>query len=156
MHIIGIDPGLTGAIAILPEKRIVDMPTARVQSGKQIRTHYLPREMAAVLALYREDRAHAILEKQQPMPQQGVRSVFSIGEGFGIWLGILAALKIPTVIVSPQRWKKDMLAGMGKEKEAARLRAQDLFPELLHLLERVKDHNRAEALLIAEWGRKNS
>lgn len=152
MHVIGIDPGLGGAVGILPEQRIVDTPTVKVGS-KRI---YLPLEMAAILLPYKGDKALAVIEQQFAMPGQGRTSILSIGTGFGIWLGILAAYRIPTKVVTSQRWKKVMLEGIGeKDKGASRRRAQEMFPALLHMLQRVKDHDRAEAILISEFGRKH-
>lgn len=149
MHVIGIDPGLGGAVAILPEQRIVDTPVDWV--GKKRK--YLPAEMAMILIPFQGEKATVILEQQTPMPRQSPNSMFSIGQGFGIWLGILAAYRIPTVVVTPQRWKKEMLQGIGtKDKGAARKRAQELFPGMTHFLQRVKDHDRAEALLMAQYG----
>ena len=148
MHVIGIDPGLGGAVAFLPEHRIVDTPVAMIGTKRS----YLPLEMARVLSMYKGEKTLAVLEKQQAMPKQGVSSTFSIGQGFGIWLGILGAFEIPYLIVRPQEWKQEMLKGMSKEKGAAIKRAQELFPGLGHMLTRVKDHDRAEALLMAQYG----
>lgn len=152
MHVIGIDPGLGGAVAILPEERIVDTPVTQIGT----RRSYLPVEMALILAPYKGERAMVVLEQQTAMPRQSPNSMFSIGQGFGIWLGILAAFRIPTQVIRPQRWKQEMLSGIGtKDKGAAIKRAQELFPGMSHLLQRVKDHDRAEALLMAEYGRQH-
>lgn len=150
MDVIGIDPGKTGAVAFLPEQRVEDIPTT-TSSGKN---EYLPRMMAEMLIGYQGDKTLVVIEKQQAWPQQGRTSIFSTGVGYGIWLGILAALKIPTEIVTPQRWQKEMLQGRRADKELSRIRAQELFPSLMHRLEFKKDEGRAEALLIAEYGRR--
>ena len=86
------------------------------------------------------------------MPGQGTRSMFTVGVGFGAWLGLLAALQIPYTRVRPGVWKK--AEGLGPDKEQARLRAQQLFPGAD--LQRKRDHGRAEALLLAWWGRRLS
>ncbi len=88
------------------------------------------------------------------MPKQGVTSSFNFGYGLGIWEGIIAAYELPLEKVSPQRWKKTMLADMGKTKDASRYKAISLFPEVAGQLSRVKDDGRAEALLLAEYGRR--
>jgi crossover junction endodeoxyribonuclease RuvC len=150
---IGIDPGLSGAVAVLPEGWIFDTPTAIVSSGKRQRREYLEAEMAAMLAPFVEDSVAAI-EKVHAMPRQGVASMFTMGVGLGVWRGILAALGIPFDLVTPQRWKAVMMDGMGKEKEAARTRALQLFPGLTPSLRLKKHHGRAEALLIAEYRRR--
>ena len=79
--------------------------------------------------------------------------MFNFGKGFGLWLGILAGLGIPHTLVTPQAWKKEMMQGMG-DKDAARIRAQELFPHCVDSLSRKKDIGRADALLIAEYGRR--
>lgn len=94
-----------------------------------------------------------ILERQQAMPRQGVSSTFKIGQRFGEFRGILAALGLPWVEVRAVEWKKAMGLS-GKDKNAARAMAQQLFPKVS--FERVKDHGRAEAFLLAEYGRRKA
>jgi crossover junction endodeoxyribonuclease RuvC len=107
--------------------------------------------MVQLLRPYADGRAHAVIEEAQAMPGQGVRSMFTIGVGFGVWLGLLATLDIPYTRVRPSVWKPSM--GLrGQDKEAARLRAQQLFPQAD--LRHKRDHGKAEALLLAEYGRR--
>ncbi|MFW6248205.1 MAG: hypothetical protein ACOC4J_00375 [Bacteroidota bacterium] len=95
---------------------------------------------------------HAYIEKQTAMPGQGVVSMMSIGMGFGLWLGILAAYRIPYTIITPQSWKKEMMAGMGKEKAASCYRAQQLYPDLEFFTPRGRAlDGRGDAVLIAEY-----
>ena len=118
--------------------------------------------MALIILMAREGgRLTVCIEKQQSMPGQGVSSTFSTGYGFGLWIGILAALGISYTVVRPQTWKREMLRDMagdtmstGNGKAAARLRAMQLFPSASDQLTRVKDHGRADALLIAEYHRR--
>lgn len=152
---IGIDPGLGGAIAILPDGVVIDTPAVIVANGKTRRHVYLPGEMARIVREYSGDGCHAYLEAVHSMPGQGVRSMFSMGHGFGLWEGILAALGVPYTLVTPQRWKREMM-GSVTDKDAARVRAVQLFPHLAGEMARVKDHGRAEALLIAEYGLRAS
>lgn len=154
MKIAGIDPGLSGAIAILDEMtvRCVDAPTLAVKSGKKTRQHFDLQAMTRTLRDCSPD--HVFIESVHSMPAQGVASSFQFGMGFGMWQGILAAMGIPYTLVTPQRWKKAMLADMGSEKSAARLRAGQLFPSSAEQFARVKDDGRAEAALIAEYGRR--
>lgn len=101
------------------------------------------------------DEVHAFIEKVGAMPGQGVTSMFSFGYGFGVWMGILAALKIPHTLVTPQAWKKEMFAGYDKDTDS-RVIARRLFPvQTEESLSRKKDHGRADALLIAEYGRRH-
>ena len=78
--------------------------------------------------------------------------MFTCGLGMGVWLGILAALALPHSRVRPQVWKKAL--GLSKDKEAARLRAMQLFPGAELRLK--KHHGRAEALLLARYGQRAS
>ncbi len=154
MRYIGIDPGLSGAVAVLSgplglEFTIFDTPVATVGKKREP----VPRQMVEILRPYVENSA-ASLELVHAMPKQGVASAFNFGRGLGLWIGILAALGIPYDLVSPQRWKAVMMDGMGKEKDAARVRAMQLFPSASDHLALKKYHGRAEALLIAEYRRR--
>ncbi len=156
MKVVGIDPGLTGAVAHLSDSgevlALIDTPTAKVGT----KTVYLAGEMARLIRRLTadDDALAAILEDVHPMPKQGVVSTGSIMRCMGLWEGILAAYAIPYELVSPQRWKKVMMNGMGKDKDASRIKALQLFPGVSSRLERKKDHGRAEALLIAEYRRR--
>lgn len=154
--IIGIDPGITGAVAALAEivGSVYDTPIIEVKKGKKITNEYNPSGMAEIIEnLASLEASHVFIEKVGAMPGQGVTSMFGFGKGFGIWLGILAALKVPYTLVTPQAWKKEIMEGIG-DKDAARVRAIQLFPHLSGELARKKDIGRADALLIAEYGRR--
>ena len=154
MVIIGIDPGLYGAVAILAEdgavEALYDTPTLTLRTSRGTRQEYAVPGLVALLEPYRGLPCHVLIEEAQPMPGQGVRSMFTCGLGMGVWLGILAALALPHSRVRPQVWKKAL--GLGKDKEAARLRAQQLFPTADLRLK--KHHGRAEALLLARYGQR--
>ena len=155
MNIIGIDPGLTGAVAMIDRGGVAymwDTPTIVVKKGKKTKTEYLPAQMVAILTDAPTGPVHVYIEKVGAMPGQGVTSMFNFGKGFGLWLGILAGLKLPHTLVTPQAWKKELMQGMA-DKDAARIRAQELFPCCVDQLSRKKDHGRAEALLIAFYGK---
>ena len=93
--------------------------------------------------------AHIYLEKAQPMPGQGVVSMFHTGYGFGLWEALIVSfVDVPYTLVPPTRWKR--VLALGKDKEESRQRAMQLFPTAdLHLK---KHHGRAEALLLAYYG----
>lgn len=172
---IGIDPGLTGAVACIYASggvMIEDTPTYTRERPKKkgqkkagIRTVYDIPSMAEILRRLMahhwnpEEACPLIvgLEHQQPMPsnerfgKQGGLQTFSLGYGYGLWEGILGALGLPYEVVRPATWKPAMTKGLPKEKDAARMRANQLFPQARGWLSRKKDHNRAEALLMAEW-----
>ena len=80
--------------------------------------------------------------------------MINYGVGYGIWIGILAALNIPYTEVHPVTWKSKIMAGMGKEKDASIARAKQLYPTADLSLK--KHHGRADALLIAHFGRSIS
>jgi crossover junction endodeoxyribonuclease RuvC len=146
---IGIDPGISGAIALLKDDlelvQIHDMPIMMIRKGKnQVNA-------AALSVIIREAQlpATAYIEEVHAMPGQGVSSMFSFGTSYGIVQGVLAALNIPVVLVSPQTWKSR--AGLrGKDKDMARTLAQRLYPRAE--LSRKKDIGRADAILIARYG----
>lgn len=156
--LIGIDPGLDGAAAALGNAlepvMLLDTPTRTVTGKSGTRREYDATAMAQWLAPFRGVQGDllALLESVHAMPGQGVRSMFTMGRGLGMWEGLLAGLGIPYQLVTPQRWQKVMLDGMGKGKDASLVVARRLFPTLP--LARKKDHGRADALLIAEWGRR--
>lgn len=142
--------------------RIVDTPTFQVENGKSKKTGKMKKktifdddQMATVLNPYvLGDGVHCFIEKVGAMPEQGVTSMFGFGCGWGIWRGILAAYRIPRTFVTPQAWKKVIMEGISSkdDKNAARMRASQLFPRCAHLFERTCDDGRAEAALIAKYG----
>ena len=147
---IGIDPGLSGACAVLEDGvwvEFFDTPVFKVGSKKE----YNVNEMAKFLSSHLT--ATIFIEKQLPIPRQSSQSTFKTGYGFGLWIGIIVSLNLPYTIVHPRTWKKKMLKDMAKEKDASRSRAIQLFPGASDHLNLKKHHDRAEALLLAEYGR---
>jgi crossover junction endodeoxyribonuclease RuvC len=149
MNRLGIDPGLSGAVAVLGENLelldVFDMPTMALSKGKNCVN------AAGLAAILRIDQhpATAYLEDVHAMPGQGVSGMFSFGRSLGVIEGVLATLGIPVVMVPPQTWKKR--AGLqGAEKDKARTMAQRLYPGAD--LSRKKDIGRADAILIARYG----
>lgn len=147
-YVIGIDPGLSGAIALLRDgeyAEVWDMPTMGRGSGNKQQING-----AAVGKILREcPPCRAYIELVGAMPGQGVSSMFNFGKAAGAAMGALGALQIPVVEVSPVRWKKQF--GLtGKEKDMARTMAQQLMPSAPLSLK--KHGGRADALLIALYG----
>jgi hypothetical protein len=149
---IGIDPGLSGALAVLaPDgtlQALWDTPVLTLKVVRGTKHQYDVPGMVALLQPYAGAGLHVVIEESQAMPGQGVRSMFTCGYGYGLWLGILGALRIPYTPIRPMVWKKAF--SLGKDKEQARLRAMQLFPGADLRLKR--HHGRAEALLLASWG----
>lgn len=172
MIYIGIDPGLTGALAVIYGEdgpvRVYDAPvfktTKRVKVTKTTEKVRKKSELSeqAMAQLIREIvfdgptklAACAAIERVHAMPKAGASGMFSFGTGYGLWRGVLAGLGVPFDIVEPSRWKKEMMNGMGKQKQAAMFRALQLFPALAPDIRLKKHDGRAEALLIAEYRRR--
>jgi crossover junction endodeoxyribonuclease RuvC len=144
--IIGIDPGATGAIAYIYEDGGVDIEDCPTINGQ-------PDQYSLAALLRDRDIKQAFIEQVSAMPGQGVTSMFHFGENFGTWIGAIGAFKIPLIRVTPQKWKKEF-GLIGQEKDIARRRAIELFPSMAPNLSRKKDGGRADALLIAEYGRR--
>lgn len=141
MYYIGIDPGQSGAVAVLDDKgiciRIDDYPGSEVYAAKILQGVAHP-----------TNGSLAALEDVHAMPKQGVSSTFKFGTNFGIWRGILAAYAIPFLLVKPRIWQKGIIR-KADGKQASLAAARRMFPKAeLHLK---KHHNRADALLIAHW-----
>lgn len=149
--IIGIDPGISGAVAVLTSDGTLIAHTAMpiYQPGKAKRVN--PAALTAFLQPY--THAHAVLEQVGAMPGQGVSSMFSFGHSAGVIEGVLAALGISYELVTPQKWKKCYQLN-GKPKDASRALAQRLYPDAP--LSRKKDHALADAILIARYGFNSS
>lgn len=163
-YCIGIDPGVNGAIGcIKPDGTYaaVDTPTIKVatasktrQGKARVKQQYNENLMVWYLEnMLSEAEANkwpvrAIVEDVHSMPRDGSIAAFTFGESKGIWRGMLAALRIPYDMVSPAKWKPQIV-GKGADKDASRVKAQRMFPKLD--MSKKKDHNRAEALLLAEY-----
>ena len=153
--LIGIDPGASGAVAILEKNgklvHVFDMPSVEVMAGGKAKKRVSPEMLAAELKLYADQGATAVVEQVGAMPGQGVSSMFAFGESFGLAKGVLAGLKIPTSTVTPGKWKKALQLNAGKD--GSRAKAAQIWPSHAGEFKRVKDDGKAEAALIAHWGR---
>jgi Holliday junction resolvasome RuvABC endonuclease subunit len=157
MIIAGIDPGLSGAVAILHGDgtllNVFDIPTVEEAHGKGSRQRVAP-------ALLHDELigdvriSVAYIEHVASSPQMGVTSAFRFGEAFGATVAVLQTCGIRTELVRPAMWKKAM--GLNSEAEVSRAKALELWPDSSSFFKRKMDHNRAEAALIAEYGRRFS
>ena len=153
MTVIGIDPGLTGAIAVLGRldlPAITDMPTARVGLTNKVRIDHAT--LADILTGQRSmgDVTLVVVERQQAMPKQGVASTFQTGYGYGLIVGMLVALRLPWIDVRAAEWQR--VVGWKGGKDGSRVLARQLYSGLrADTLARVKDHGRADAILIAHY-----
>lgn len=145
---IGIDPGQLGALAVL-------------DSGGEIREVLLHDKLGYLQILgllVQKASLHAFVEhlNARPPMQCSAKTNFSLGEDFGWTCGVLESLRIPYQLVRPATWKKEF--GCTSDKNTSIQTARRLFPSVdLRRTERCKkDHDgKAEALLIAEWGRRH-
>lgn len=164
---VGIDPGKSGAVVAIEQNRsirvIEDTPVIEVKKGKKHQHQYLESQMLQVLrrlpvsGLVRDYEVKMVyIERAQAMPGQGGTSMFSIGYGFGLWIMALTALEIPHTRIEPARWKKELGFPTGADKGASIVRALQLFPKAAEFLRRKKDDGRADALLLAEFARRQN
>lgn len=148
MVILGVDPGITGAIALINTAHwtlaVVDMPQ---EIGKAGRKGVSPTMTAQAIAAAGAN--YSFVEDVWSSPQAGVASSFSFGRSLGIVLGAASASSALT-LVKPTVWKAALQ--VPRDKTQARTRAVQLFPAAAPLFARVKDDGRAEAALIAFWG----
>ena len=145
--IIGIDPGLDGGIAIIQGSHIELLETIPTETkGGFIKRQVDAQKLSNILRVY--PNLVCYLEGVASRPGQGVASVFSFGDTYGAIRGVLGALNIPVYTVSPSKWKKALEVS---SKEDSLKASKDLFPSVQF---KKKDHNIAEALLIAYYGQK--
>ena len=153
---VGIDPGSSGAVAFIYDDGTVDlndMPISSLQKKSGTGTKWQTDGYKLSGLLKRNERMAVFVEKVQSMPTDGHTGAFSFGQSYGTILGVLGALRITPDFVLPQVWKKHW--GLIKTtKEGSRLKALEMWPAARPGLKRKKDHGRAEALLIAEYGRR--
>jgi hypothetical protein len=152
---LGIDPGVSGAIAGIREAtiQVADAPTLTTRGSR--REFMLP-EMRKLLCtmILGAVSVYALVEDVHPMPREGVVSAGSFMRGVGLWEGLLCGLAIPFSKVRPQAWKREFgIGNQADQKARAVIVAQRLFPSVS--LSRKKDHGRAEACLIAEYARRH-
>ena len=151
MLIIGIDPGLTGALGFLRDGVFVaveDMPVVLKGVGS-VKNEVSPQGIKTLIRerLQSDESVVAVIERVGAMPGQGVSSVFSLGDSFGSARAVLATAGFETTHVHPTVWKKYFK--LTSDKELSRALATRLFPSApLHLK---KHDGRAEALLLARW-----
>jgi crossover junction endodeoxyribonuclease RuvC len=150
--ILGIDPGLSGALALCRDGQwaLLDMPIAGDAKHHEINGP----ELCRWLREHSPD--HAFIEFAAARPGQGVTSMFRFGCCYGATKMALAACNVPYTIAVPMKWKPAVGIQTGADKEASRLRALQLFPDQAAVLTRKKDHARADAMLLAYFGMKVS
>ncbi len=151
MIIIGIDPGINGAISIIENKKIIEVyDTPTMIDGKKNKRQINGAQVTNIFKerLNGEKEVVVVVEHVNAMPGQGVTSMFNFGQSFGVIKGICAALNLPIYFVRPTKWKKHFNL-IKTNKDASRTKVIEVYPEISSKLHRKKDSNRADAILIA-------
>ena len=155
MLIIGIDPGITGAICFFEDRKIIDlieMPNmaAGKKNKRQVNGAQVYNEIFERIKNYNKKDIKVVIEQVSAMPGQGVTSMFNFGQSFGVLKGICSAMQLPMYFVRPAKWKKYFNL-INSEKDASRTKAIEIFPHFSAQLSRKKDSNKADAILISSF-----
>jgi crossover junction endodeoxyribonuclease RuvC len=156
MIIVGIDPGVSGAISIIRDGKIsmiYDMPI--MLDGTKSKRQINAAELANIFfqeKIGEDDKI--ILESVSAMPGQGVTGMFSFGQSFGVIKGVCAALKLPLHLVRPVKWKKHYNL-LNSEKDASRTKVIEMYPYIASMVSKKKDSNKADAILIGMYYYEN-
>ena len=154
MIIIGIDPGINGALAVIEDKKLVeviDLPT--MSEGKKNKRQINSAQLAKIISAHKKKDNKdicIIVEQVNAMPGQGVTSMFNFGQTFGVIKGITATLEIPIFFVRPSKWKK-YFELINASKDASRTKVIEMYPAFSDQLSKKKDVNKADAILIARY-----
>ena len=155
MLIIGIDPGIKGAICILKDGKILDvfdmpiMPVGK-KNKSQVNGSQIYNEIQKAIIDEDKKDIKVVIEQVSAMPGQGVTSMFNFGQTFGAIKGISATLKIPIFFVRPSKWKKHFEL-INSSKDSSRTKAIEMYPKLSNQLAKKKDVNKSDAILIARF-----
>ena len=155
MLIIGIDPGISGAICFFEDgqvKEIIDMPVMAdgKKNKRQINGPQVYNEILKRINKFQKKDIIVVIEQVSAMPGQGVTSMFNFGQSFGVLKGICSAMQLSMFFIRPAKWKKYF--GLIKtEKDASRTKVIEIFPYISSQLSRKKDSNKADAILIASF-----
>jgi crossover junction endodeoxyribonuclease RuvC len=153
MIIIGIDPGLSGGIAVLDNNKVLDLFDMPVMSDGKKNKKQLNSALLAKLIKEKTSNSSesaVIVEQVNAMPGQGVTSMFNFGQTFGAIKGICATLELPIFFVRPSKWKKHFEL-INSSKDASRTKAIEMYPHLAQELSKKKDVNKSDAILIARF-----
>lgn len=157
MLVIGIDPGLTGAMALVSHAgflSVADLPTCPngLSSGKMMR--WLdPKGVSEIISGWAtkfdfgKESVHAVIERPIAMPGQQISTAASNFDSLGALRAAVTICGYPLMMVSPREWKTAY--GLGTDKNEARKTALNLYPDAPITL--AKHHNRAESILIARF-----
>ena len=153
MLIIGIDPGISGAICFMEAGKIIDvidMPSMAdgKKNKKQVNGSQVYNEIKKYIYNKEFSDIKVVIEHVSAMPGQGVTSMFNFGQSFGILKGICSAMNLSMYFVRPAKWKKHFNL-INSSKDASRTKAIEIFPYFSSNLSKKKNANKADAILIA-------
>jgi crossover junction endodeoxyribonuclease RuvC len=150
--IIGIDPGVTGALALLSDNGdlidVLDMPS--LADGTKGRSTVNAVLLSELLAKWHA--REAFCEFVSSRPTDGAVQAFAFGRCRGAIEGVCGALSLPITLITPQSWKRWHGIPPGDQKDMARSKAIAKWPAMAQRFARKLDHNRAEACLIGLCG----
>ena len=154
MLIIGIDPGIAGAICFFENgevKEIIEMPTMAdgKKNKKQVNGSQIYNEIFKRIENLSKKNIYVVIEQVSAMPGQGVTSMFNFGQSFGVLKGICSAMQLPTYYIRPVKWKK-YFGLIKSEKDASRTKVIEIFPYISPNLSKKKSI-KADAILIASF-----
>ena len=140
MLIIGIDPGISGAICFFENgeiKDVIDMPSMAEgkKNKRQINGSQLYNELQERTKHLQKKDIAVVVERVSAMPGQGVTSMFNFGQSYGVIKGICSAMQLPIYFVSPSKWKKYFNL-IKTNKDASRAKAIEIFPYISSKLQK--------------------
>ena len=153
MIIIGIDPGISGAISVIENKKILEVyDTPTMIDGKKNKKQINSAQVTNIIKerLNKDKEVIVVVEQVNAMPGQGVTSMFNFGQSFGVIKGICSALSLPIYFVRPTKWKKYFNL-IKTNKDASRTKVIEIYPKISSKLSKKKDSNKADAVLIARY-----
>ncbi len=155
MIIVGIDPGISGALCFFSNGNVIDvidMPTMAEgkKNKKQVNGRQIFNEILNIKNTFAGHKINVVVEQVSAMPGQGVTSMFNFGQSFGVIKGICSAMELPIFYVRPAKWKKYFNL-INAEKDASRTKVIEMFPKISQKLSKKKDNNKADAILIAKY-----
>ena len=155
MLIIGIDPGITGAICFFENgqvKDIIEMPNMAEgkKNKRQINGPQIYNEILSRIKNVPIKDILVVIEQVSAMPGQGVTSMFNFGQSFGVIKGVCSAMQLSMHFVRPVKWKKYYNL-IKTEKDASRTKVIEIFPYISAKLSKKKDANKADAILLASF-----
>lgn len=158
--LIGIDPGLSGAVVVVDCDRrqlvdVMDLPTFQKKTTARksgFFGHLDIHMLSTMIDLYAPLTALAVLEEPGAMPEQGLSSTFRFGHICGQIHGVLAGHYIPVAPVKPSVWKSAL--ALSANKDESRDMATKAFPQGAGFWSKKKHNDRAEAALLTVYAEK--